>query len=69
MVFTARKVPKWGVFSGPYFPAIGLNAERYKVFNPNAGKCGQEKIPYLDTFHAVFCIKIYGFTCQFSLHY
>ena len=33
---TAWKVPKYEVFSGPYFP----------VFGP-------EKIPYLDTFHAV----------------
>ena len=42
---------KYGVFSGPYFPAFGLNMERYKVFIPNAGKYGPEKTPYLDTFH------------------
>ena len=23
---------KYGVFSGPYFPAFGLNTERYEVF-------------------------------------
>ena len=34
---------KFGVFSGPNFPAFG----------PNAGKHGPEKTPYLDTFHAV----------------
>ena len=34
---------KYGVFSGPYFP----------VFSPNTGKYRPEKIPYLDTFHAV----------------
>ena len=34
---------KYGVFSGPYFP----------VFCRNAGKCGPEKTPHLDTFHAV----------------
>ena len=28
---TAWKVPKYGVFSGPYFPAFGLNTERYSV--------------------------------------
>ena len=53
---------KYGVFSGPYFPAFGLNTERYavrrdteylSVFSPNAGKYGPEKTPYLDTFHAV----------------
>ena len=28
---TAWKVSKYGVFSGPYFPAFGLNTERYFV--------------------------------------
>ena len=37
------KVPKYGVFSGPYFPVFGLNT----------GKYGPEKTPYLDTFHAI----------------
>ena len=40
---TARKVSKYGVISGPYFP----------VFSLNAGKYGPEITPYLDTFHAV----------------
>ena len=35
-------------FSGPYFPAFGLNKERYtpylSVFSPNAGKYGSEKL-------------------------
>ena len=44
------KSAKYGVFSGPYFPAFGLNTERYgvspylSVFSPNAGKYGPEKI-------------------------
>ena len=42
--FTAWKVFKYGVFSGPYFPVFGLNT----------GKYGPEKSRYLDTFHAVF---------------
>ena len=25
----------------------------FSAFSPNAGKCGPEKFPYLDTFHAV----------------
>ena len=29
---TAWKVSKYRVFSGPYFPAFGLNTERYSVF-------------------------------------
>ena len=40
---TARKVSKYGVFSGPSFPVSGLNPEKY----------GPEKTPYLDSFHAV----------------
>ena len=29
--YTARKVFKYGVISGPYFPAFGLNTERYEA--------------------------------------
>ena len=39
----ARKVSKYGFFSGPYFTVFGLNT----------GKYGPEKNPYLDTFDAV----------------
>ena len=45
---TAWKVFKHGDFSGPYFPAFGLNTERY----------GPEKNPYLDTFQAVWDFHI-----------
>ena len=38
--YTAWKLSKYGVFSGPYFT----------VFSPNTGKYGPEKTPYLDTF-------------------
>ena len=48
MTITARKVSKYGVFSGPYFPSFGLNTGRY----------GPEKTPYLDTFHAVTILTI-----------
>ena len=37
------KVSKYGVFSGPYLPVLGLNT----------GKYGLEKTPHLDTFQAV----------------
>ena len=36
-------MPKYEVFSGPYFP----------VFSPNRGKYGPEKTPYLDSIHAL----------------
>ena len=42
-MITAWKVPKYGVFSGPYSP----------VFVLNTGKYGPEKTPYLDIFQAV----------------
>ena len=38
---------KYEVFSGPYFT----------VFNPNTGKYGQEKTPYVDNFHEVLPSK------------
>ena len=44
--YTAWRVSQCGVFSGRYFPAFGLNTERY-------GKYGPEKTPYLDIFRAV----------------
>ena len=45
-----RKVSKYGVISGPYFP----------VFSPNTGKYGPEITPYLDTFHVVNSINSKG---------
>ena len=47
--YTAWKVSKYGVISGPYFPVFGLNT----------GKYGSEIIPYLDTFHAVLVAHEY----------
>ena len=40
-VFTAWKVSKYGVFSGPYFPAFGLNAEKYGVSLRIQSECGK----------------------------
>ena len=50
-LFTAWKVSKYGVISGPNFP----------VFSPNTWKYGPEITPYLDIFHAVILISLlYG---------
>ena len=57
--FTTWNVPKYGDFSGPYFPTVGLNTERYGVSlrtQSEFGKCGPEKTPYLDTFHVMVTI-------------
>ena len=51
-----EKCPNTECFSGPYFPAFGLNTERY--VSPNTGKYGPGKTPYLETFHAVLKTKI-----------
>ena len=47
-LFTAWKVSKYGVISGPNFP----------VFSPNTWKYGPEITPYLDIFHAVILISL-----------
>ena len=39
-MYIARKVSKYGFFSGPYFTVLGLNTGKYRP----------EKTPYLDTF-------------------
>ena len=44
---------KYGVFSGPYFPAFGLN-----VFIPNSEKYGPEKTPFSDTFQAMVVLVL-----------
>ena len=50
--YTASKVSKYGIFSGPYFP----------VFSLNTGKCSSEKTSYWDTTLccSVFLIKLVG---------
>ena len=57
----------WSAFS-----RIGLNTERYSVFNPNAGKYGPEKLRIRALFHAVrslsgyFVKLLYLITCSVS---
>ena len=51
-----KKCPNTGFFLVCIFPHldwIGRDTPYLSVFSLNAGKCGQEKTPYLDTFHAV----------------
>ena len=43
-------------FYGPYFPAFGLNTERYEVCLRIQSECGKiltRKTPNMDTFHSV----------------
>ena len=51
-----EKCPNTEFFSGPYFPAFGLNTERYGVFLLIQSKCGKirtRKTLNTDTFHAM----------------
>ena len=41
IIHTVWNVPKYGVFSGPYFPAFGLNNERYFVSLRIKSECGK----------------------------
>ena len=53
---TARKMSKYEVFSGPYFPLFRLNTEIYRVklrIQSKYGKIQARKNSALDTFHAV----------------
>ena len=50
---------KYGVVSGPYFPVLGLNTEKY----------GPEITPHLDTFHAVIILFIRYHNYDLLLHY
>ena len=40
-MFPARKVPKYGVFSVPYFPVFGQNMERNGVSLSIQSKCAK----------------------------
>ena len=50
---TASKVFKYGDFSGPYFPVLGLNTEINLLIQSDYWKIRTKKTPHLDTFHAV----------------
>ena len=49
-------------FSGPHFPAFGLNTERYSLcfrIQPEYEKVRTTKTLNKDTFHAVFTMQLY----------
>ena len=53
---TTRKMSVFGIFSGLYFPAFGMNKEIYKVnlrIQSECGKMHTRKTPNTDNFHAV----------------
>ena len=57
-------------FSGPYFPAFGLNKERYSVSLRIHSKCGKiltKKTPNADTFYAMWLSLTFSCKRQHSL--
>ena len=61
-------------YSGPDFPAFGLNAERYSISFRIHFKCGKMRtkiIPSTDTFYAVIhlYIFIFSYTCIYIYIY
>ena len=56
-VFHFVKIVRIRSFSGPYFPAFGLNTKVYSVIliiHSECGKIRSRKTPNTDTFDAVF---------------
>ena len=59
-------------FSGPYFPAFGLNTERLSLrIHSEYGKMPTKKTPNTDTFHAVIDYRktSYMFTQLYPILY
>ena len=56
--FTAQKVPVFGVFSGPYFSAFGLNTEKHSVPLRIQSECGKisRKTLNMGIFEAVILV-------------
>ena len=48
--FTVWNVSKYGVFSVPYFPAFGLNTERYEVSLCIQSECGKIRTTKISVF-------------------
>ena len=53
-----KSVRVWS-FSGPYFPAFGMNTEKYGVSLSIQSKCGEIRTRKPDTFHTVINTLIY----------
>ena len=68
-LYTAWNLSKSGVFSGPYFPAFGLNAETYSV---SFSIQSEEETLCLDIFHSVILVLSINFIiskliCKFNV--
>ena len=73
MYFTAWKVFKYVVFSGPYFPLFGLNTERYGVSQiwSTQSECNKTRTritPNKDTFDALYLWWPKSFSEQWQIY-
>ena len=56
-----KSIHPYSNFSGPYFPAFGLNSERYSVSPRTQSECLKiqtRKTPNTDTFHALLDFRL-----------
>ena len=63
-IFHCVKSVRIRSYSGPHFPAFGLNTERYGVSLCIQSECGKMRTritPNTDTFHAMFAFLYYNF--------
>ena len=67
MSYTAWKLSKYELILVRIFPYSDWIRRYLSVFSPNARNDGQEKTPYLDTFHSVVPCNYFSFSAQISL--
>ena len=73
-IITAWKVSKYGVISGPYIPAFGMNTERYELSLRIQSECGKIRLEitrYLDSVfglcHEIVKAKSKREMCQWNI--
>ena len=64
-------MPKYGDFSGPYFPAFGLKTERYEVSLRIQSECGKiltrNYSVFFFLFYSLFKVDIQNYVIVISL--
>ena len=66
-LFLCVKIVRVRGFSGPYFPAFGLNKERHSVsllIQSECEKIRTRETPNADTFHTVIPMLLSFFVCK-----
>ena len=69
-VYRCVKIVRIRSFSGPHFPAFGLNTETYSVnpvFSLNVGECGPEKFQIRILFTQCISLNLIAFLQDYIL--